>query len=57
MNRYPIHLDENDTKSIQHGKILVVGTYVFSVVGGITFADVSGKAIADLGDRKIKRNY
>ena len=38
----------------QHGKILVVGTLVFSLAVGITVPDVSGKAIANLGYEDVK---
>ena len=48
MNHHPIHLDAEYAKKQQHGKILVVGTYVISLVVGMTVADISGKAIANL---------
>lgn len=54
MNHHPIHLDENYAKNQQHGKILVVGTLVFSLGVGLTVADISGKAIANLGYEEIK---
>ena len=38
----------------QHGKILVVGTLVFSLAVGITVPDISGKAIANLDYENIK---
>src|SRR5690606_14888677 len=38
----------------QHGKILVVGTLVFSLEVGMTVPDVSGKAIANLEYEAIK---
>lgn len=48
MNHHPVHLDIKYAQSKQHGKILVVGTYVFSLVVGMTVRDVSGNAIANL---------
>lgn len=48
MNHHPVHLDQEYAASQHHGKVLVVGTLVFSVVVGITVADISGKAIANL---------
>ncbi len=54
LNHHPIHLNEEFAKKSQHGKILVVGTYVFSMVVGISVADISGKAIANLGYNEIK---
>lgn len=54
MNHHPIHLDANFANETQHGKILVVGTYVLSLVVGQTVRDISGKAIANLDYEKIK---
>lgn len=48
MNHHPIHLDAEYARKSRHGKILVVGTYVFSLVVGLTVPDISGKAIANL---------
>ena len=54
MNHHPVHLDSNYAKKTQHGKILVVGTYVFSLVVGQTVRDISGKAIANLEYESVK---
>lgn len=48
MNHHPVHLDVNYAQQQQHGKVLVVGTYVFSLVVGQSVRDVSGKAVANL---------
>jgi acyl dehydratase len=48
MNHHPVHLDWDYASRGQHGKVLVVGTLVFSVVVGMTVRDVSGRAIANL---------
>lgn len=48
MNHHPVHLDVPYAVRQQHGRILVVGTYVFSVVVGMTVRDISGVAIANL---------
>jgi len=48
MNHHPVHLDIEYASATQHKKILVVGTLVFSLAVGLTVADVSGKAIANL---------
>jgi len=53
MNHHPVHLDKGYAKNQQHGKILVVGTYVLSLVVGLSVPDVSGKAIANLEYEKI----
>jgi len=54
MNHHPLHLDAHYAATTQHGKILVVGTYVFSVVVGQSVPDVSGRAIANLGYDHVK---
>jgi len=48
MNHHPVHLDQVYAAKAQHGQVLVVGTLVFSVVVGLTVADISGRAIANL---------
>ena len=53
MNHHPVHLDAEYAKNQQHGRILVVGTYVFSLVVGLTVRDISGKAIANLDYEKV----
>ncbi len=53
MNHHPVHLDREYAESRQHGKILVVGTYVLSLAIGLTVPDISGAAIANLGYEKI----
>lgn len=54
MNHHPVHTNLDYAQKNQHGKILVVGTLVFSIVVGITVPDISGKAIANLGYEDIK---
>ena len=56
MNHHSVHLDSNYAKKTQHGKILVVGTYVFSLVVGQTVRDISGKAIANLEYESVKHS-
>jgi acyl dehydratase len=53
MNHNPLHIDEEYAKNSQHGKILVVGTLVFSLVAGMSVSDISGKAIANLDYESI----
>lgn len=48
MNHHPVHTNADYCAKQQHGKILVVGTLVFSLVVGMTVPDISGKAIANL---------
>lgn len=54
MNYHPLHTNVDYASKQQHGKILVVGTLVFSLVVGITVPDISGKAIANLDYEKIE---
>jgi carbamoyl-phosphate synthase large subunit len=54
MNHHPLHTNLDYAFKNQHGKILVVGTLVFSLAVGITVPDISGKAIANLGYEDIK---
>ena len=54
MNHYPIHTNVDYALKNQHGRILVVGTLVFSLAVGITVPDISGKAIANLEYEEIK---
>ena len=54
MNHHPVHTNLDYAGKNQHGKILVVGTLVFSLAVGITVPDISGKAIANLGYEDIK---
>lgn len=54
MNHHPVHTNIDYAGKNQHGKILVVGTLVFSLAVGITVPDISGKAIANLGYEDIR---
>lgn len=53
MNHHPLHTNMDFATTSQYGKILVVGTLVFSLVVGITVPDISGKAIANLAYENI----
>ena len=49
MNHHPLHLDAHFAgESTDFGKNVVVGNYVYSLLLGMSVADVSGKAIANL---------
>ena len=54
MNHHPVHLNMDYASKQQHGKILVIGTLVLSLVVGITVPDISGRAIANLEYESIK---
>jgi acyl dehydratase len=49
MNHHPLHLDANYAEATtQFGQNVVVGNYIYSLVLGMSVADVSGMAIANL---------
>jgi acyl dehydratase len=54
MNWHPVHTNAEYAAGAQHGRILVVGTLVFSIVVGMTVNDVSGKAVANLDYEKVE---
>lgn len=54
MNYHPVHTNLDYAAKNQHGKILVVGTLVFSLAVGITVPDISGKAIANLEYESVR---
>lgn len=54
MNHHPVHLNLDYASKGHHGKILVVGTLVFSLAVGLTVSDISGKAIANLEYESVK---
>ncbi|MEP6697170.1 MAG: MaoC family dehydratase [Pseudonocardiales bacterium] len=49
MNHHPLHLDAHYAQeSTEFGRNVVVGSYVYSLLFGMSVPDVSGKAIANL---------
>ena len=49
MNHHPLHLDSHFAEeTTDFGKNVVVGNYIYSLLLGMSVADVSGKAIANL---------
>ena len=54
MNHHPVHINMDYAAKNQHGKILVVGTLVFSLAVGMTVPEISGKAIANLSYEDIR---
>ena len=53
MNHHPLHLNDVYAAQSQQGRNVVVGTYVYSLVFGMTVADVSGKALANLATDEL----
>jgi len=54
MNQHPLHIDAHYASGTQHGQRLVVGTLVFSIAVGMSVADISGRAIANLEYQDVK---
>ena len=55
MNQHPLHSDAHYAERYtQHKQRVVLGPLVFSVVIGMTVADVSGRAIANLEVDRLK---
>ena len=53
LNHHQIHVNQDFARQSQFGKILVNGTYVFSLIVGLTVPELSFNAIANLGYEKI----
>ncbi len=56
LNHHPIHSDLEFAKKSPHCKILVVGTYVLSLIVGMSVPHISGAAIANLEYEKVVHN-
>ena len=57
MNHHPLHLDAHYAATTQQGRNVVVGNYVYSLLLGMSVADVSGKAIANLEVESLKHVF
>ena len=56
LNHHPVHSDFEFANKSQHKKILVVGTYVLSLVVGMTVPEISGSAIANLEYERVRHD-
>lgn len=56
MNTNPLHIDENYMSEHQHGRILVVGPLVMSLVVGMSVPDTSGRAVANLEYESVRHD-
>jgi acyl dehydratase len=54
MNHNPLHIDANYAENTPFKQRLVVGPFIFSIALGMSVADVSGKAIANLEFENVK---
>ena len=53
MNHHPLHINDVYAAQSQQGKNVVVGPLVYSLALGMSVADVSGKAIANLATEEL----
>jgi acyl dehydratase len=53
MNHHPLHINDVYAGQSQQGRNVVAGPYVYSLIFGMTVADVSGKAIANLATDEL----
>ena len=53
MNNHPVHFDAEYAKRTEFGRPLVVSTLTLSMLVGMSVADMSQKAIANLGWERI----
>jgi acyl dehydratase len=53
MNHHPLHLNDEYASQSQQGRNVVVGPLVYSLALGMSVADVSGKAIANLATEEL----
>lgn len=54
MNHHPLHIDANYAENTPFKQRLVVGPLIFSIALGMSVADVSGKAIANLEFENVR---
>jgi acyl dehydratase len=54
MNQHPVHHDEHFAHATQHGRRLVAGPTLISIVIGMTQADIGGRALATLHHSDIR---
>jgi len=53
MNHHPLHINDEYARKSQQGQNVVVGPLVYSIALGMSVADVSGKAIANLATEEL----
>src|SRR6188474_3614210 len=53
MNHHPLHINDVYAAQSQQGRNVVVGSLVYSLALGMSVADVSGKAIANLATEEL----
>ena len=53
MNHHPLHINDIYASESQQGRNVVVGPLVYSLALGMSVADISGKAIANLATEEL----
>src|SRR5207249_3365421 len=53
MNHHPLHINDVYAAQSQQGRNVVVGPLVYSLALGMSVADISGKAIANLATEEL----
>ena len=56
MNQHPLHIDEHYAAGTQHGRRLVEGPLVISLVIGMSQADIGGRALETLDYSNIRHH-
>lgn len=56
MNQHPLHIDEHYAAGTQHGRRLVEGPLVISLLIGLSQADVGGRALETLDYSDIRHH-
>ena len=54
MNQHPLHIDEHFAAGTQHGRRLVEGPIVISLIIGMSQADIGGRALETLEYSQIR---
>jgi acyl dehydratase len=54
MNQHPLHIDEHFAAGTQHGRRLVEGPIVISLVIGMSQADIGGRALETLEYSEVR---
>lgn len=54
MNQHPLHIDEHFAAETQHGRRLVVGPLVISLVIGMSQADIGGRSTGTLSYSNVR---
>jgi acyl dehydratase len=54
MNQHPLHIDQHYASGTQHGRRLVSGPFVISLVIGMSQADVGGRSLETIGYSDVR---